>query len=100
MIGGSKVVASITIEHGMVKLLICSGLKVLDYRVLLANPRFFREGQVSNSARVASLLQNVLPEMEGKFRKVIGGLPGFLIRISVMGQPQASGIKAAVVIAQ
>ena len=100
MIGKSKIVASITIEHGMIKLLICSGLEVLDYRVLLANPRFFREGQVSNSARVASLLQNVLPEMEGKFSKVIGGLPGFQSRLSLMELPRSSGLNAAVVIPQ
>ena len=83
-------VASITIEHGMVKLLTCDGLNVLDYRVLLANPRFFREGQVSNSARVATLLQNVLPEMEGDFHKVVGGLPGFQSRLQILELPKNS----------
>ena len=83
-------VASITIEHGMVKLLTCDGLNVLDYRVLLANPRFFREGQVSNNARVATLLQNVLPEMEGDFHKVVGGLPGFQSRLQILELPKKS----------
>ena len=83
-------VASITIEHGMVKLLTCDGLNVLDYRVLLANPRFFREGQVSNNARVATLLQNVLPEMEGDFHKVVGGLPGFQSRLQILELPKNS----------
>ena len=54
-------VASITIEHGMVKLLTCDGLNVLDYRVLLANPRFFREGQVSNT-------REELSSLEGRFK--------------------------------
>ena len=73
----SRETTSITMEHGVIKLLICRGLEVLDYRVLLANPRFFREGQVSNIARVASLLQGVVPELPGNFRRVIGGVPGF-----------------------
>lgn len=92
--------ASITIEHGMVKLLLCNGLEVLDYRVLLANPRFFREGQVSNNARVATLLQNVLPEMNGEFRSVIGGLPGFQSRLRLLELPKTSGFNPNVVIPQ
>jgi len=95
-----KVSASITIEHGMVKLLTCNDLEVLDYRVLLANPRFFREGQVSNKARVASLLQNVLPEMNGQFRRVIGGLPGFQSRLRLLELPKTSGFNPNVVIPQ
>ena len=94
-------IASITIEHGMVKLLTCDGLNVLDYRVLLANPRFFREGQVSNNARIASLLQNVLPEMEGNFRKlVVGGLPGFQSRLQLLELPKGGGLNPEVVIPQ
>ena len=42
--GSNRQATSITMEHGVIKLLICQGLEVVDYRVLLANPRFFREG--------------------------------------------------------
>ena len=98
--GKGRKVASITIEHGMVKLLTCNGLEVLDYRVLLANPRFFREGQVSNNVRVASLLKNVLPEMDGEFRRVVGGLPGFQSRLQLLELPRTPGFNPNVVIPQ
>ena len=42
-----------------------------DYRVLMANPRFFREGQVSASVQVAEPIQNVIPEMEGRIPGVL-----------------------------
>ena len=96
----SPYTVSITMEHGVIKLLICRGLEVVGYRVLLANPRFFREGQVSNTARVAGLLQNVLPELEGDFSKVIGGVPGFQNRLSLMQFPRAVGFNPEVVIPQ
>ena len=32
----NRQVTSMTIEHGVIKLLACRGLEVLDYRVLLA----------------------------------------------------------------
>lgn len=89
-----------TIEHGVVKLLVCRGLEVLDYRVLLANPRFFREGQVSNSPRVATLLQSILPGMEGDFRRVVGGVPGFQNRLRLMHFPKAQGLDPKVIIPQ
>jgi len=96
----NKQVASITIEHGVIKLLVCKGLEVLDYRVLLANPRFFREGQVSNTARVATLLQGVLPEINGDFRRAIGGVPGFQNRLRLMDFPKAQGLDPKLIIPQ
>ena len=98
--GSGGQVTSITVEHGVIKLLTCQGLEVLDYRVLLANPRFFREGQVSNSSRVAGLLQGVLPEMTGNFRRVVGGVPGFQNRLRLMQFPRAQGLDPKVVIPQ
>jgi len=89
-----------TIEHGVIKLLACRGLEVLDYRVLLANPRFFREGQVSNTAGVATLLQGVLPEMTGDFRRIVGGVPGFQIRLRMMHFPKAQGLDPRLIIPQ
>ena len=96
----NKRLTSITIEHGVIKLLACQGLEVLDYRVLLANPRFFREGQVSNTARIATLLQGVLPEFNGDFRRTIGGVPGFQNRLRLMDFPKAPGLDPKVIIPQ
>jgi hypothetical protein len=98
--GKDRMVASLTIEHGIIKLLVCRGLEVLDYRVLLANPRYFREGQVSNPARVASLIDSTLPEMQGSFRRVIGGVPGFQNRLRLMHFPRARGFDPKLVIPQ
>lgn len=91
---------SITMEYGVIKLLICRGLEVIDYRVLLANPWFFREGQVSNTARVAGLIKNALPELAGDFRHAIGAVPGFQNRLGLMHFPQASGFNAETIIPQ
>ena len=91
---------SITMEHGVIKLLICHGLEVVDYRVLLANPRLFREGQVSNTTRVAGLIQNALPELDGDFKKAIGAVPGFQNRMGLMHFPKASGFNAEIIIPQ
>lgn len=93
-------VASITIEHGIIKLLVCRGLQVVDYRVLLANPRFFREGQVSNTTRVAGLVQNLLTEMAGNFQRAIGAVPGFQNTLRLLEFPQASGLDPKVAIPQ
>lgn len=96
--GGNTV--SITMEHGVIKLLICHGLEVVDYRVLLANPRFFREGQVSNTARVAGLIQNALPDLAGDFRHAVGAVPGFQNRLGLMHFPKGSGFNAENIIPQ
>ena len=95
-----KTTVSITIEHGVIKLLVCHGLEVVDYRVLLPNPRFFREGQVSNPARVAGLILNALPELAGDFQHALGAVPGFQNRLGLMHFPVASGFKAETIIPQ
>lgn len=97
---GPRKVVSLTIEHGVIKVLICSGRKVLDYRVLLANPRFFREGQVSNTSRVAGLLRNVLKEMQGDFQRAVAAVPGFQNTLRLLELPRASGLDPKVVIPQ
>lgn len=95
-----KNVTSLTIEHGLIKLLACRGLQVIDYRVVPVNPRFFREGQVSSGARVASVIQSVLPEINGNFRKVIAGVPGFEGRLRLLELPRAPGLDPQVLIPQ
>lgn len=96
----SKYAFSITIEHGVVKLLVSHGREVVDYRVLQANPRFFREGQVSNVERVASLMQAVVREIGEGLPQAIGGVPGFQNRLKVMEFPRAAGLDPNMVIPQ
>ena len=95
-----RITVSITMEHGVIKLLICRGLEVIDYRVLLANPRFFREGQVSNTARVAGLIQNALADLAGDFHHAIAAVPGFQNRLDLMQFPRAPGFNAENIIPQ
>ena len=38
-----KTSASLTVEHGLVKLMVSSGQVIKDYRVVMANPRYFKE---------------------------------------------------------
>ena len=59
--------------------------QVIDgYRITLANPRFFKEGHVSNSTRVAGLLEDMLPQLNGKFSLANAVVPGFQNRLRVM----------------
>ena len=94
----AKNTVSITIEHGVIKLLVCRGLEVVDYQILLPNPRFFREGQVSNPARVGILIQNALSELAGDFQHAIGAVPGFQNRLGLMHFPQGKGFHAETII--
>lgn len=93
---------SITVEHGIVKLLACSGLRVTDFKVVLANPRFFREGLVNNTAKIASIIESTLAEMKiqenkGK-REVICAVPGFQNILRYMTLPKAAGMDPKIVI--
>ena len=95
--------ASISIEHGMVKLMASKGQIVDGYRVALANPRFFREGHVSNSTKVAGLLEDMMPEVNsgnGEFKLVNAVVPGFQNRLRVMEFPKGHGFDPRKVIAQ
>ncbi len=96
----SKHSFSVTVEHGVVKLLVSKGREVVDYRVLLANPRFFREGQVSNVERVAGIMRGVVLEIGEGLPKAIGGVPGFQNRLRVMEFPRAAGLDPNMVIPQ
>ena len=95
-----KRTASISIEHGMVKLMVSKGQVVDGYSVMLANPRFFREGHVSNSPRVAGLLEDMLPRLNGKFKIATAVVPGFQNRLRVMEFPKGQGFDPRKVITQ
>ncbi len=94
---------SIAIEHGIVKILVCNGSQIIDHKVVLANPRFFREGLINNSTRIAAIVETTLAEMKvGKGQKtkreVICALPGFQNTLRYMSLPKASGLDPKVVI--
>ena len=95
-----KRTASISIEHGMVKLMVSKGQIIDDYRVTLANPRFFKEGHVSNSPRVASLIEDMLSQVSGRFKSANAVVPGFQNRLRVMEFPKGQGFDPRKVIAQ
>ncbi|NQW22724.1 MAG: hypothetical protein HQ475_04685 [SAR202 cluster bacterium] len=95
-----KRTASISIEHGLVKLMVSKGQIINDYRVVLANPRFFREGHISNASRVANLLEDVLPQMNGKYKLATAVVPGFQNRLRILEFPKGTGFDPRKVITQ
>ena len=95
-----KGTVSISIEHGMVKLIASQGQVINGYRVTLANPRFFKEGHVSNSSRVAGLLEGMLSQLNGKIKFANVVVPGFQNRLRVMEFPKGQGFDPRKVIAQ
>ena len=95
-----KRTASISIEHGMVKLMVSKGQIIEGYSVMLANPRFFKEGHVSNAPRVAGLLEDMLPQLNGKFKIANAVVPGFQNRLRVMEFPKGQGFDPRKVITQ
>ena len=95
-----KRTASISIEHGMVKLMVSKGQIVDGYHVMLANPRFFKEGHVSNPSKVAGLLADILPRLNSKFNSTNAVVPGFQNRLRVMEFPKGHGFDPRKVIAQ
>ena len=91
-------VTSITLEHGFIKLLVTQGLEVIDYRVSMANPQFFREGLVSDTNRMAAVLHTTLGELKGSHHRIIGSVPGYQGTMGEMELPRARDLDPAVVI--
>jgi hypothetical protein len=96
--GGPREITSITIEHGFIKLLVSRGQEVLRYRTALATPRFFREGLVSDAARVAEILHINLEDMGGKHRRIIGAVPGYQSTMGRLELPKSRGMDPKVII--
>ena len=96
--GNSQGTTTITIEHGFIKLLVTRGLEVVDYRIALANPRYFREGLVSDSVRMAGIVSRTLAEMEGSHERVIAAVPGYQSALGRIELPKTRGLDPSVVI--
>ncbi len=90
--GGQTKVLSITMEYGLVKLLVSRGTRVLDHRMLVVNPEFFREGLVTRTARVSGIIRNALQEIGSDHYRIVGAVPGFQGTIHVLQLPEARGL--------
>jgi hypothetical protein len=97
-IGVPKETATVTLEHGYIKLLLSKKQEVLDYRIVDANPRLFREGMVSDPRRMASFLRSALDEMLPNVRSVYGVVPGYQTRMQSIVLPKAKGIDPKLVV--
>ena len=94
----TKEVTSLSIEHGSVKLLVTRGMEVVDHRIIPSNPSLFREGMVSDSVRMAGLLQKGLAETEGQHRRITGAVPGYQTTLRRIELPNAKSMDPEVVI--
>lgn len=97
-LGGPRVVASITMECGFVKVLLTRGTEVLDFRTSLANPQFFREGLVGEGNRVAEIVRNALAEIGAKPHLTVTAVPGYQTTLGQIELPTAEGVDPEVVI--
>ena len=99
-IGGAREVTSITIEHGSIKVLKTRGFEVAEYRNILANPRHFREGLVSDAPRMAALLQGAIQEVNGAKGRVIGAVPGYQTNLRALELPNVRAMDPKQIIPQ
>ena len=97
-LGGPKEVTTLTIERGLIKLMVSRGLEIVGHRIVPASPRLFREGLVSDSPHMASLLQRALQEMGGRHRRVIGAVPGYQTALRRLELPNAKGMDPNIII--
>jgi hypothetical protein len=91
-VGVPKETVTVTLEHGYIKLMLSRKQEVLDYRIVDANPRLFREGMVSDPRRMASFLRSALDEMHPNVRRVFGIVPGYQTRMQSLSLPKAKGL--------
>jgi hypothetical protein len=96
----AKETASITVEHGSVKLLITRGLEVVDHTIVDANQRLFREGLVSDAARLSGLVEDELGESLSRYRHVVSAVPGYQTTTRRLDLPNAKGMDPKVIIPQ
>ncbi len=96
--GDGRQLLSISIEHGFVKLLVTRGLEVVDFKILMASPEFFREGLVGDKNRVSGIIQGALDEMSLGDCRVIGAVPGFQNTLRIIRLPNVKGLQPSEVI--
>ena len=99
-IGSAKEVTSVTIEHASIKVLKTRGFEVTEYRNIPANPRYFREGLVSDAPRMAALLQGAIEEVNGAKGRVIGAVPGYQTTLRALELPNVKAMDPKQIIPQ
>ena len=98
IVGAPKEVTSVTIEQGAIKLLVTRGLEVIDYRIVSADSRVFREGLVSDAPRASGVMKTALAEIESQHRRVVGAVPGYQTTLRRIELPNAKGMDPKVII--
>lgn len=98
MVKPSSATATLTIEHGFIKLLIVDGMEIVDHRIALANPQFFREGMTSDSRRMAEVLTRNMEDMGVEYGRLIGAVPGYQSSLRRIDMPKAGNINPAIYI--
>ncbi len=97
-IGTPKQVTSLSIEHGSIKVLVTDGVEIIDHHIESANPQLFREGLVSDTLRMAGLLQRALQQSNGEHRRAITAVPGYQTTLRRLELPRAKGMDPKVMI--
>ncbi|MDP6715629.1 MAG: hypothetical protein QF368_13525, partial [SAR202 cluster bacterium] len=90
--------ATITIEHGFIKLLIVDGMEIADHRIALANPQFFREGMASDSRRMSEVLTRNMEDMGIEYGQLVGAVPGYQNSLRRIDMPKSGDINPSVFI--
>lgn len=96
---GQQVLA-LTIEQGAVKLVVVKHQQVVDYRLQMVNPAFFREGLPAQPGRVAKVIAGAVEEFGGSIGRVVATVPGFQSMLQVLEFPKARGLNPREVIPQ
>lgn len=82
----------------MVKLLLVQGRAVVAHRMRMVNPRFFREGIVSDPERLGPLVADALADLGYRPRRVVSAVPGYQCALRLFYLPRARGFRPEVVL--
>ena len=91
-LGGPRTVTTLTVEQGFIKVLVAQGPKAINHHIALANHQFFREGLISDSGRVATIIQKAVAHAGGESRYTVGAVPGYQSTLRQMGLPVPNGV--------
>ena len=97
-VGGSPDVASLTLEHGYIKILVSKGMEVLDFKIVETTPRVFREGMISDPRRASIILKNAISELAVRPRRFTGAVPGYQTNVQDIELPLIGGLDPKLVL--
>ena len=90
--------ATITIEHGFIKLLIVDDMEIVDHRIALANPQFFREGMANDSRRMSEVMTRNVEDLGIDYSQLVGAVPGYQTSLRRIDMPNSGDINPSVFI--